>query len=98
MHFHLHPEVTAVIDNAATHVSLVLKSGERWTFRQHGGEMQLVESHYLDPAFLRPKATRQILVTGRVVQYAGDITWSLQRIEDGTGNTRDLVNDADGQG
>jgi hypothetical protein len=55
--------------------------------------MQLTESSYLDPAFLRPKATKQILVTGRVVQYAGDITWSLQRVEDGSGNTRDLVAD-----
>ncbi len=93
LHFHLHPDVTASIDNAATTVTLTLKSGELWTFRQHGGEMQLLESQYLDPAFLRPKATKQILVTGRVVQYAGDITWSLQRVEDGVGNTRDLVAD-----
>ena len=93
LHFHLHPEVTATIDASATTITLTLKSRELWTFRQHGGELQLVESHYLDPAFLRPKATKQILITGRVVQYAGDITWSLQRVEDGSGYTRDLVAD-----
>lgn len=93
LHFHLHPDVLASIDPGGTMVSLSLKSGEKWTFRQHGGEMQLTESHYLDPAFLRPKLTRQILVTGRVVQYAGDITWSLARVEDGSGTTRDLVAD-----
>lgn len=91
LHFHLHPEVDAVIDASYATVTLTMKSGEVWLFRQHGGDMTLADSLYYEPGQSRPQATRQILVTGRVVQYSGDLTWSMLRIDEGVAGTRDLL-------
>ena len=66
MRFHLHPEVDAAIDMGGAAVSLALKSGEIWVLRSDASvEMSLEPSVYLEKGRLKPRATRQIVLSGR---------------------------------
>ena len=62
--FHLHPDVEAETDLGGAAVSLTLRGGEVWVFR-HGGEASLsVEnSVYLESGRLKPRATKQIVLS-----------------------------------
>lgn len=80
--FHLHPDVEAKLALAGSAVSLRLPSGESWVFRQSGGTLELADSVYLDPFHLHPRATRQIVVSGRAVEYRGQVTWAFHRAEE----------------
>ncbi len=91
IHFHLHPDVEASLDMGGQAISLKLKSDEVWVFRQSGGELTLDSAVYLDQQHLMPRPTQQIVVTGKVQNYEGKVTWALIRAQDGTRNTRDLV-------
>ncbi|MDF1802378.1 heparinase II/III family protein [Thalassovita sp.] len=92
--FHLHPEVDATVDMGGASVSLALKSGELWLFR-HGGstEMTLEPSVYLEKGRLRPRATKQIVLSGRAMDYATRIRWSLAKAQDTPISIRDLNRD-----
>jgi len=92
-HFHVHPDVSPSIDLDGQAVSLTLKSNEVWIFRQQGGLLQLEDSVFLDQRRLKPRMTKQIVVMGRVVNFAGHISWSLVRAQDGGRNTRDIADD-----
>ncbi|MEM9010016.1 MAG: heparinase II/III family protein [Pseudomonadota bacterium] len=82
LHFHIHPEVTASLDLAGSAVSLNLPNGEVWVFRQSAGEMTLGNSAYLDQQRLKPRATRQIIVHGRMDGQSTQITWALNRVQE----------------
>ncbi|MGB0499288.1 MAG: heparinase II/III family protein [Rubricella sp.] len=88
--FHLHPDVDASLDMGGAAVSLRLKSGETWIFRQTGGEIALEASTYLDENRLRPRATKQIVVKAAMSEYAARVNWVLRRTDDGGRATRDL--------
>jgi uncharacterized heparinase superfamily protein len=89
--FHLHPEVEAEIDLGGTAISLTLKSGEVWIFRHDGStEVALDASVYLERGRLKPRATKQIVLTGDVLDYSSQISWSLSRAQDGNRHIRDL--------
>jgi uncharacterized heparinase superfamily protein len=89
--FHLHPEVEAEIDLGGTAISLTLKSGEVWIFRHDGSaEVALDASVYLERGRLKPRATKQIVLTGDVLDYSSQISWSLSRAQDGKRHIRDL--------
>ncbi|MEO0999246.1 MAG: heparinase II/III-family protein, partial [Pseudomonadota bacterium] len=79
LHFHLHPDVEPELDPGGTSARLTLPGGEVWSFRQASGELALASSAYLDPEAAAPRTTRQIVVTGRILQYRGQVTWALVR-------------------
>ena len=78
--FHLHPEVEASIDLGGMAVSLTLRSGETWVFRHSGHtELSLRPSLYFDSQRLRPRATKQIVLSARMKGYGSVVGWSLAR-------------------
>ncbi|MEM9795995.1 MAG: heparinase II/III family protein [Pseudomonadota bacterium] len=80
--FHLHPDVEAVFDEVTGMVVMVLTNGEAWTFRPgHGVNIALEPSVHLEPGRLKPRATKQVVLSDRVVTYAATIDWTLSRIE-----------------
>ncbi|MFQ5439193.1 MAG: heparinase II/III family protein, partial [Paracoccaceae bacterium] len=90
--FHLHPDVTASIDLGGTAVSLILKSGEVWVFRHSGvAEITLEAGIYLESGRLRPRTTKQIVLSGEILDYSCQVGWSLARAQDGTHHIRDLA-------
>jgi len=92
--FHLHPEVDAAIDMNGAAVSMALRSGEIWVFRFDGFcELALEPSVYLEKGRLRPRATKQIVLTGRAMEYATRVRWSLAKAQDTAIAVRDLVQD-----
>ena len=94
LHFHLHPDVYAELDLNGTAISLALRSGEIWVFRPAGGvEMGLDPSVYLEKGRLRPRATKQIVLSGRAMQYATRIRWSLAKAQETALAVRDLACD-----
>ena len=92
--FHLHPEVEAELDMGGTAVSLALKSGELWVFRHDSrAEMTLEPSVYLEKGRLAPRATKQIVLSGRAMDYATRTRWSLTKAQDTPISIRDLNRD-----
>jgi uncharacterized heparinase superfamily protein len=78
--FHLHPTVRPELDLARQLVVLTLPSGEVWMFRAAGGPVELEDSVHFDPAAPAPLPTQQVVVRAEVVEYLGQITWSLGRV------------------
>ncbi|NDV02679.1 heparinase II/III family protein [Pseudoroseicyclus tamaricis] len=90
--FHLHPDVSAEPDMGGTAVALTLKSGEVWLFRHSGdAEMHLEPSVYLDSSRLRPRATSQVVLSGRAMTYSTRIRWSLAKAQETPDSLRDLA-------
>jgi uncharacterized heparinase superfamily protein len=93
--FHLHPDVEASVDMGGTAVSIELKSGEIWVFRGDGTTKISVESgFYLEKSHIKPRATKQIVLSGIVMGYATRIRWSLAKAQDTPIGIRDLERDA----
>jgi uncharacterized heparinase superfamily protein len=92
--FHLHPEVDATLDLGGAAVSMALKSGEIWVFRHDGKfNLSLEPSVYLETGRLKPRATHQIVLSGRSVEYATRIRWSLSKAQETAIGVRDLNRD-----
>jgi uncharacterized heparinase superfamily protein len=92
--FHLHPEVDAAIDMNGAAVSMALRSGEIWVFRFDATcDLSLEASVYLEKGRLRPRATKQIVLSGRSIEYATRVRWSLAKAQDTAIAVRDLVQD-----
>ncbi len=90
--FHVHPDVEATLDLGGSAVSLVLKSGEVWVFRHTGTSKISVEtSIYLEAGRLKPRATKQIVLSDRVMDYSNRVGWSLSRVQEGNRHIRDLA-------
>ncbi|MDU9003038.1 heparinase II/III family protein [Sedimentitalea todarodis] len=91
---HLHPDVEARLDLAGTAVSLTLRSGEVWIFRPEGGAHVSVEPGvYLESTRLKPRESRQIVVTGQAMEPATRIRWTLSKAQDTAIAVRDLQRD-----
>ena len=89
--FHLHPDVEPSLDLGGTAVSIALKSGEIWIFRHDGSlELGLEPSVYLENGRLRPRATKQVVLSGRAMDYATRTRWSLAKAQDMPISIRDL--------
>lgn len=94
LRFHLHPDVDATLDLGGTAVSLALKSGEIWVFRHDGaGTLKLEPSVYLESGRLKPRATRQITLSGVVMDYACQLGWTLAKAQDTPTAIRDTEPD-----
>jgi uncharacterized heparinase superfamily protein len=92
--FHLHPEVDAEIDMGGAAISLALKSGEIWIFRHDGrGKLSLQPSVYLEKGRLKPRATKQIVLSASAMEYATRIRWTLAKAQDTPSHVRDLERD-----
>ena len=89
--FHLHPEVDATLDLGGNAVSMALKSGEIWVLRQEGPAILSLEpSVYLEQNRLKPRATKQVVLSARILEYSSRITWSLAKAQDTPNDLRDL--------
>ncbi|GAB4387056.1 heparinase II/III family protein [Albidovulum sp.] len=83
LRFHLHPDVDATLDLGGSAVSMALKSGEIWVFRHDGvAELKLEPSVYLESGRLKPRASRQIVLSSRVTDYACQLGWTLSKAQD----------------
>ncbi|MEM7089309.1 MAG: heparinase II/III family protein [Pseudomonadota bacterium] len=92
--FHLHPDVDAALDLGGAAVSMALKSGEIWVFRHDGAAKLAVEpSVYLEKGRLKPRATKQIVLSGRAIEYATRIGWTLSKAQDTAYAVRDVHRD-----
>ncbi|MEO9824732.1 MAG: heparinase II/III family protein [Paracoccaceae bacterium] len=88
--FHLHPDVDATLDMNGAAVSMALKSSEMWVFRVEGEvETSIESSVYLEKSRLSPRATKQIVLTGRAMEYSTRIIWSLAKTQDTPSAIRD---------
>lgn len=93
--FHLHPEVDAQVDLGGAAVSMALKSGEIWVFRHDGVQsLSLTPSVYLEKGRLKPRASQQIVLSGRAMTYATRVRWSLSKAQETAMGVRDLNPDA----
>ena len=91
LRFHLHPDVDAELDLGGAAVSLALKSGEIWVFRHDGSAvLSLDPSVYLEKARLRPRATRQIVLTATATDFETRLGWTLAKAQDTPLAIRDL--------
>ena len=91
---HLHPDVDSAIDLGGAAVSMAQKSGEIWVFRHDGQfELSLEPSVYLEVGRLKPRATKQIVLSGRAMEYATRIRWTLSKAHDTAIAIRDLNRD-----
>lgn len=91
---HLHPDIDASMDLGGSAVSMGLKSGEIWVFRHDGAfDLALESSVYLERGRLKPRASRQIVLSGRAVEYATRIRWSLAKAHDTAEAVRDIQRD-----
>ncbi len=94
IHFHLHPDVDANIDMGGAAVSLALRSGEIWVFRTDArARITLEPSVYLEKSRIKPRSAKQIVLSGRALEYAGRIRWSLAKAQDTPISIRDLAQD-----
>ena len=90
--FHLHPDVDARLDMGGTAVSLMLKSGDIWVFRHNSSAQLSIEpSVYLEKTRLKPRAAKQIVLSGRAMEYATRVTWYLAKAQDTPNSLRDLT-------
>ena len=91
---HLHPDVDASVDLGGAAVSMALKSGELWVFRHDGGaELSLEPSVYLEKTRLKPRATKQVVLSWRAMEYATRIRWTLSKAHETAIAIRDLNRD-----
>ena len=89
--FHLHPDVDAELDMGGTAVSMALKSGEIWVFRHDGtARLSVDASVYLEKGRIKPRATKQVVLSGVTVEYATRIRWTLAKAQETPNAVRDL--------
>jgi uncharacterized heparinase superfamily protein len=92
--FHLHPDVDAAIDMGGAAVSLALKSGELWILRHSGqAELSLDPSVYLEKGRLKPRPTKQIVLSATLQHAEARIGWTLAKAQDTPIAIRDLDRD-----
>lgn len=73
---------------------MALRSGEIWVFRFEGRcDLALEPSVYLEKGRLRPRATKQIVLSARAMEYATRVRWSLAKAQETAVAVRDLVQD-----
>lgn len=92
--FHLHPDSDATLDMGGTAISVALKSGEIWVFRHDGrAKLSLEPSVYLEKGRLRPRATKQIVLSAIAAEIETRIGWTLAKAQDTPTAIRDLDRD-----
>ena len=77
--FHLHPSVSASLQQGGGAILLRSGKGMGWLFLASGGDLSLEESAYLGDG--RPRRTNQIILSAPISAQA-ILTWALQRVAD----------------
>ncbi|MEL6952505.1 MAG: heparinase II/III family protein [Pseudomonadota bacterium] len=78
--FHLHPDARPTLDMGGKAVSVTLPDGDVWVFRHSGeGALTLEPSVYLDRRHVQARASRQIVLRGRVAGLGGTVSWQFSR-------------------
>lgn len=94
LHFHLHPDLDVSLDMGGQAASISLRSGEVWVFRFEGDvSMSLEPSVFLEKGRIRPRAAKQVVLSGRAMGYATRVRWSLAKAQETALAVRDLVMD-----
>lgn len=89
--FHLHPEAEPQLAPDGSAVTITLRSGEIWELRQDGAEnISLRASVWLEPGRAVPRATQQVVLSGRAIDYATRVRWSLMKTPETPNALRDL--------
>lgn len=89
--FHLHPDAIPHESHDNDEIIIELKSGEVWVFRHEGSsELKLAPSVFLEKGKLEPRATNQIVLTSRVIDYSGHVSWTLSKTVDTPSHLRDV--------
>lgn len=82
LRFHLHPDADAELDLGGTAVSVSLRSGEVWIFREAAARpLALEPSVYLEPGLPAPRATWQIVVPGALRDGPVTLRWTLAKAQ-----------------
>lgn len=81
LHFHLHPDVAAEQVDPQT---VWLQAGDlHWQVRFDGAAtMSLASSVYHETGQRAPRATRQILISGKTSEGAARLNWTLRKAQD----------------
>ena len=77
LRFHLHPSVTASLQQDGEAVLLRLPSGSGWRLRAEGARMTLEESIYLGGP--EPKRSEQVVLTG-YADGAQQVKWAISKV------------------
>ena len=77
LRFHLHPAVTASLQQDGEAVLLRLPSGAGWRLRAEGAQMTLEESVYLGT--IEPKRSEQIVLTGHA-DGPQQVKWAISKV------------------
>ncbi|AJE45159.1 heparinase II/III family protein [Celeribacter indicus] len=92
--FHLHPDVDAELDMGGAAVSMALKSGEIWVFRHDGiASLSLERSVYLEKGRLKPRGSKQVVLSAAAMDYATRVRWTLAKAQETPTTLRDLEMD-----
>jgi len=76
--FHLHPDCEAELGMNGTAVSITLPNGEIWVFRhESGADLSLDAGVYLESGRLKPRATKQVVLSDTVLDYSSQVSWTL---------------------
>jgi uncharacterized heparinase superfamily protein len=75
--FHLHPGVTASLQQDGEGVLLRLPSGGGWRLRAEGARLALEESVYLGGA--EPRRTEQVVLTG-LADGPQQVKWAITKV------------------
>ena len=71
-------------------VSLIPRSGEVWVFRAGDTDIRLVPSVYLEKGRLKPRATKQIVLSAMALNYVTEVSWTFAKAQDAPLAARDL--------
>ena len=94
LRFHLHPDVAAQVDLGGMAVSFVLKTGEIWMFRHDTDvEITLEPSVYFEKNRLKPRSTRQVVLSLRAMEYATRVRWSLSKVQKTNFSSKEDIED-----
>jgi uncharacterized heparinase superfamily protein len=94
LRFHLHPDVDSALDMGGTAISLALRSGEIWVFRHDGfATLSLDASIYMEKGRLKPRLSKQIVLSAHARTIETRIGWTLAKAQDTPLAIRDLDRD-----
>lgn len=91
LHFHLHPDAEATLEDDC--VAITLASGEVWLFAAPGQAVSLAPSVYLEKGLPNPRRTQQIVLSSQATDYTTQINWSLAKAPQTPVAVRDLLED-----